>query len=228
MRDLVKVDGIEWIRLMYCYEDRITDDLIHVMATEPKICHYIDVPIQHSSDKVLKEMRRRSTGASIRNTLNKLRAAMPDISIRTTLIVGFPGETQEDFDDLMEFVREERFQRLGVFSYSQEEGTPAGDRKDQIPEDVKQERLELIMMTQMEISNEHNEMLIGKALMVMVDSMDEDGSYVGRTMYDAPEIDDSVLFTSRRDLKPGDIVTVMIEDAFDYDLTGFETEELEI
>lgn len=225
LRELVKVDGIEWIRLMYCYEDRITDDLISVMAKEPKICHYIDVPIQHSSDKVLKEMRRRSTGESIRTTMAKLRKAMPDITIRTTLIVGFPGETDEDFADLMDFVRTQRFQRLGVFSYSQEEGTPAGDREDQIPEDIKQERLDMVMMAQMEISNEHNAALVGRTLKVMVDSSEEDGSYVGRTMYDAPEIDDSVLFTSRRDLRPGDIVNVLIEDAFDYDLTGIETEE---
>lgn len=225
LRELVKVDGIEWIRLMYCYEDRITDDLISVMAKEPKICHYIDVPIQHSSDKVLKEMRRRSTGESIRTTMAKLRKAMPDITIRTTLIVGFPGETDEDFADLMDFVRTQKFQRLGVFSYSQEEGTPAGDREDQIPEDIKQERLDMVMMAQMEISNEHNAALVGRTLKVMVDSSEEDGSYVGRTMYDAPEIDDSVLFTSRRDLMPGDIVNVLIEDAFDYDLTGIETEE---
>ena len=225
LRELVKVDGIEWIRLMYCYEDRITDDLISVMAKEPKICHYIDVPIQHSSDKVLKEMRRRSTGESIRATMAKLRKAMPDITIRTTLIVGFPGETDEDFADLMDFVRTQKFQRLGVFSYSQEEGTPAGDREDQIPEDIKQERLDMVMMAQMEISNEHNAALVGRTLKVMVDSSEEDGSYVGRTMYDAPEIDDSVLFTSRRDLRPGDIVNVLIEDAFDYDLTGIETEE---
>ena len=225
LRELVKIDGIEWIRLMYCYEDRITDDLISVMAKEPKICHYIDVPIQHSSDKVLKEMRRRSTGESIRTTMAKLRKAMPDITIRTTLIVGFPGETDEDFADLMDFVRTQKFQRLGVFSYSQEEGTPAGDREDQIPEDIKQERLDMVMMAQMEISNEHNAALVGRTLKVMVDSSEEDGSYVGRTMYDAPEIDDSVLFTSRRDLRPGDIVNVLIEDAFDYDLTGTETEE---
>ncbi|MBQ1715386.1 MAG: 30S ribosomal protein S12 methylthiotransferase RimO [Firmicutes bacterium] len=225
LRELVKVDGIEWIRLMYCYEDRITDDLISVMAKEPKICHYIDVPIQHSSDKVLKEMRRRSTGESIRTTMAKLRKAMPDITIRTTLIVGFPGETDEDFADLMDFVRTQKFQRLGVFSYSQEEGTPAGDREDQIPEDIKQERLDMVMMAQMEISNEHNAALVGRTLKVIVDSSEEDGSYVGRTMYDAPEIDDSVLFTSRRDLRPGDIVNVLIEDAFDYDLTGTETEE---
>ena len=225
LRELVKVDGIEWIRLMYCYEDRITDDLISVMAKEPKICHYIDVPIQHSSDKVLKEMRRRSTGESIRTTMAKLRKAMPDITIRTTLIVGFPGETDEDFADLMDFVRTQKFQRLGVFSYSQEEGTPAGDREDQIPEDIKQERLDMVMMAQMEISNEHNAALVGRTLKVMVDSSEEDGSYVGRTMYDAPEIDDSVLFTSKRDLRPGDIVNVLIEDAFDYDLTGIETEE---
>ena len=156
LRKLVKVEGIEWIRLMYCYEDRITDELIEVMATEPKICHYIDVPIQHSSDKVLKEMFRRSTGDTIRNTMARLRAAMPDIAIRTTLIVGFPGETEDDFDDLCDFVEEQRFQRLGVFAYSQEEGTPAGDREDQIDEDVKQDRLDQIMRMQLEISYEHN------------------------------------------------------------------------
>ena len=225
LRKLVKTEGIEWIRLMYCYEDRITDELIEVMASEPKICHYIDVPIQHSSDKVLKEMYRRSTGSSIRNTMAKLRAAMPDIAIRTTLIVGFPGETEEDFDDLLDFVEEERFQRLGVFAYSQEEGTPAGDREDQIPEEIKEERLDQIMRTQLEISYEHNQELIGSILEVLVEDKDPDGSFIGRSRYDAPEIDNSVLFTSFNDLKPGDIVKVFIDDAFDYDLAGHEVEE---
>ena len=224
LRKLVTVDGIRWIRLMYCYEDRITDELIEGMAEEPKICHYIDVPIQHSSDHTLKEMKRRSTGASIRNTISRLRDAMPDIAIRTTLIVGFPGETEDDFDDLLEFVEEERFQRLGVFAYSQEEGTPAGDREDQIPEDIKEMRLDQIMRTQLDISYQHNQELVGSVLEVLVEAEDEDGSYIGRSRYDAPEIDNSVIFTSARDLEPGDIVNVYIDDAFDYDLAGHETE----
>lgn len=224
LRKLVTVDGIRWIRLMYCYEDRITDELIEVMAEEPKICHYIDVPIQHSSDHTLKEMKRRSTGASIRNTISRLRDAMPDIAIRTTLIVGFPGETEDDFDDLLEFVEEERFQRLGVFAYSQEEGTPAGDREDQIPEDIKEMRLDQIMRKQLDISYQHNQELVGSVLEVLVEAEDEDESYIGRSRYDAPEIDNSVIFTSARDLEPGDIVNVYIDDAFDYDLAGHETE----
>ena len=225
LRKLVKVDGIQWIRLMYCYEDRITDELIEVMASEPKICHYIDVPIQHSSDKVLREMFRRSTGDSIRDTISRLRAAMPDIAIRTTLIVGFPGETDEDFEDLMDFVEEERFQRLGVFAYSQEEGTPAGDREDQIDEDIKQERLDQVMRLQLEISYEHNQELIDSTLQVLVEEQDPDGSYIGRSQYDAPEIDNSVIFTSEKEHKSGDMVWVKINDAYDYDLVGYEVEE---
>lgn len=224
LRELVKVNGIRWIRLMYCYEDRISDDLIRVMAEEPKICHYIDVPIQHSSDHTLKEMKRRSTGASIRDTIGRLRNAMPDIAIRTTLIVGFPGETEEDFENLLDFVEEQRFQRLGVFSYSQEEGTPAGDREDQIPEDIKESRLDQIMRMQLEISYQHNQELIGTVLEVLVEDIDDDGSYIGRSMYDAPEIDNSVIFTSSSEHRPGDFVNVYINDAYDYDLVGYETE----
>ena len=224
LKELVKVEGIRWIRLMYCYEDRISDELIRVMAEEPKICHYIDVPIQHSSDHTLSEMKRRSTGASIRGTISRLREAMPDIAIRTTLIVGFPGETEEDFEDLQDFVEEQRFQRLGVFAYSQEEGTVAGDREDQIPEDVKEFRLDQIMRAQLEISYQHNQELIGSVLEVLVEETDEDGSYVGRSMYDAPEIDNSVIFISPKEHRPGDFVSVYINDAYDYDLVGYETE----
>ena len=224
LKELVKVEGIRWIRLMYCYEDRISDELIRVMAEEPKICNYIDVPIQHSSDNTLKEMKRRSTGASIRDTMGRLRAAMPDIAIRTTLIVGFPGETEEDFEDLLDFVEEQKFQRLGVFAYSQEEGTVAGDREDQIPEDVKESRLDQIMRMQLEISYQHNQELIGSVLEVLVEDRDEDGSYIGRSRYDAPEIDNSVIFTSPVAHKPGDFVKVYINDAYDYDLVGYETE----
>ena len=222
VREVCKVDGIQWVRLMYCYEDRITDELIEVMATEPKVCHYIDIPIQHASDSVLKAMRRRSTEESIKNTIERLKSAIPDIHIRTTLIVGFPGETEEDFETLLDFVEEMRFARLGVFAYSQEENTEAGEMENQIDEEIKQERLDAIMRRQLDISLEYNKEKIGKELMVLVEEKDEDGSYIGRTQYDAPEIDNSVIFTSRRDLNAGDMVRVLVEDAFDYDLVGRE------
>lgn len=222
VREVCKVDGIQWVRLMYCYEDRITDELIEVMATEPKVCHYIDIPIQHASDGVLKAMRRRSTEESIKNTIGRLKAAIPDIHIRTTLIVGFPGETEEDFETLLDFVEEMRFARLGVFAYSQEENTEAGEMENQIDDEIKQERLDAIMRRQLDISLEYNKEKIGKELMVLVEEKDEDGSYIGRTQYDAPEIDNSVIFTSRRDLNAGDMVRVLVEDAFDYDLVGRE------
>ena len=222
VREVCKVDGIQWVRLMYCYEDRITDELIEVMATEPKVCHYIDIPIQHASDSVLKAMRRRSTEESIKSTIERLKAAIPDIHIRTTLIVGFPGETEEDFETLLDFVEEMRFARLGVFAYSQEENTEAGEMENQIDDEIKQERLDAIMRRQLDISLEYNKEKIGKELMVLVEEKDEDGSYIGRTQYDAPEIDNSVIFTSRRDLNAGDMVRVLVEDAFDYDLVGRE------
>ena len=222
VREVCKVGGIQWVRLMYCYEDRITDELIEVMAAEPKVCHYIDIPIQHASDSVLKAMRRRSTEESIKNTIERLKAAIPDIHIRTTLIVGFPGETEEDFETLLDFVEEMRFARLGVFAYSQEESTEAGEMDNQIEEDVKQERLDAIMRRQLDISLEYNREKVGKEFTVLVEEKDEDGSYIGRTQYDAPEIDNSVIFTSNRNLKAGDMVQVIVEDAFDYDLVGRE------
>ncbi len=224
LRQLCRIEGIVWIRLMYCYEDRITDELIAVMATEPKICHYIDIPIQHAADTVLTAMNRRSTGASIRTTIRKLREAIPDMHIRTTLIVGFPGETEDDFEALLDFVETMRFERLGVFAYSREEGTPAGEMENQIDEAVKEARLDAIMRRQLEISLAVNEAKIGKTFTVLVEERDADGSYIGRTAYDAPEIDNSVLFTSKRALKAGDFVQVQINDAFDYDLIGVEVE----
>ena len=222
LRKLCRIEGIEWIRLMYCYEDRITDELIEVMATEPKICHYIDIPIQHSSDNVLRAMNRRSTEESIRTTINKLKNAIPDIHIRTTLITGFPGESEEDFDNLLDFVEEMRFARLGVFAYSQEENTPAGEMDNQIPEEIKLLRQDAIMRRQLDISLETNKEKVGMTLRVLVEERDLDGSYIGRTAFDAPEIDNSVIFASERDLKAGDFVNVLIQDAFDYDLTGME------
>ena len=219
---LYKVEGIEWIRLLYCYEERINDELIRTIASEDKICNYIDIPIQHASDKILDNMNRATTNESLYRTLSKLRSQIPDIHIRTTLIVGFPGETEEDFNILSDFVSDQKFSRLGVFTYSREEGTAAATMDNQIPEDIKQERLDCIMMKQMEISLEGNRKKIGKTLDVIVDSMEEEGVYSGRTRYDAPEIDNSVVFTSNSVHKPGDIVPVEILEAYDYDLEGRE------
>lgn len=222
LRKLCKIDGIEWIRLMYCYDERITDELIQVMAEEEKICKYIDIPLQHASDNILKSMRRQTTRKSIKETLAKLKTAMPDIHVRTTLIVGFPGETEEDYDQLLELVESERFSRLGVFKYSQEENTVAAEMENQIDEDIKQIRFDGVMRRQMLISSELNQEKIGMIFDVIVDSMDEDGSFIGRTRFDAPEIDNSVIFTSKNKLQPGDIVKVKINDAFDYDIVGEE------
>ena len=205
LQKLAAIDGIQWIRLMYCYEDKITDELIRVMASEPK-------------------MRRRSTNASIRDTIGRLREAIPDIHIRTTFITGFPGETEEEFGELSDFAEEMRFERLGVFAYSQEEGTPAGDRPDQIDEEIKARRADQIMRHQIDISREINQEKIGSIQQVLVEEIDEDGAFVGRTRYDAPEIDGSVIFRMRDDAgappEPGDLMEVRIIDAFDYDLVG--------
>jgi len=222
LRKLCKIDGIEWIRLMYCYDERITDELIQVMAEEDKICKYIDIPLQHASDNILRLMRRQTTRKSIKETLAKLKAAMPDIHVRTTLIVGFPDETEDDYNQLLELVESERFSRLGVFTYSQEENTVAAEMDNQIDEDIKQIRFDGVMRRQMLISSELNKEKIGKVFDVIVDSMDEDGSFIGRTRFDAPEIDNSVIFTSKNELQPGDIVKVKINDAFDYDIIGEE------
>lgn len=224
LKKLCQIDNIKWIRLMYCYEDRITDELIDVMAEEDKICNYIDIPIQHASDNVLKAMNRRSTSTSIDNTIKRLKLKIPDIHIRTTLIVGFPGETDEDYEELIDFVKREKFARLGVFSYSQEENTIAGEMENQIEDAIKAERLDGIMRRQLDISLKINQKKIGQVFDVIVDYEDDDGSYVGRTRYDAPEIDNSVIFTSNKKLNPGDIIIVKIEDAFDYDLIGREVE----
>lgn len=220
LRELCKVDGIEWIRLMYCYEDKITDELIEVMASEEKICHYIDIPLQHIADGVLSRMNRRSTTASIKDTIGRLRTAMPDIHIRTTMIVGFPGETEEEFEELLDFVEEIGFERLGVFAYSREEGTVAGDMEDQIDEEIKTQRVDAVMRRQLDISRDVNEVKVGNTIKVLVDGIDEEGAYLGRTQYDAPEIDNTVIFSSDKELQPGEFVKVYINDAFDYDLVG--------
>ena len=222
LRKLCRVDGIEWIRLMYCYEDHITDELIDVIANEEKMCKYIDIPLQHASDRILKLMRRKTTLSAISEKLDKLRERVPGIAIRTTFITGFPGETEEDSAILEDFVEKQRFARVGVFTFSAEEGTEAYDMPDQIPEDVKEERRDAVMLKQLEISLSHNRAMIDGVFDVIVDEIDDDGSYIGRTRYDAPDIDNSVLFTSDRELSPGDIVKVLIEEAYDYDLQGRE------
>lgn len=220
LRKLCRIEGLRWIRLMYCYEDKITDELIEVMASEEKICHYIDIPLQHISDHVLSSMNRHSTTESIKDTLCRLRKAIPDIHIRTTLITGFPGEGEEDFDELVDFVESQKFERLGVFAYSREEGTVAGDMENQIDEEIKQARADSIMRRQMDISREVNEEKVGRIFEVLVDGQDEEGAYIGRTQYDAPEIDNTVIFQAEQELVPGDLVRVVITDAFDYDIVG--------
>ena len=220
LRKLCRIEKLKWIRLMYCYEDKISDELIDVMASEDKICDYIDIPLQHVSDSVLKSMNRHSTSKSIKDTLNRLRKAIPGIHIRTTLITGFPGESDEDFEKLLDFVETERFERLGVFAYSQEEGTAAADMECQIEEEIKSQRADCIMRRQIEISREINEAKVGNTIEVIVDGADEEGAYIGRSQYDAPEIDNTVIFKSESELKIGDMVKVNITDAFDYDLVG--------
>ena len=224
LHEVCKIDGIHWVRLMYCYEERITDELIQAMASEPKVCHYIDIPLQHCNDRILKEMNRCSTEASIKDTIGRLRKAMPDIHIRTTMIAGLPGETKEEFAQLEKFVEDMKFERLGVFPYSKEEGTLAATMKGQIRQQTKEKRRDAIMALQCSISLEHNQAKVGQVMEVLVEGQDEDGSYIGRTRYDAPDVDNGVLFTSSRQLEPGDFVEVEIIDAFDYDLVGREVE----
>ncbi|MDR2296373.1 MAG: 30S ribosomal protein S12 methylthiotransferase RimO [Clostridiales Family XIII bacterium] len=224
VRELCGLRGLRWLRLMYCYEDRVTEELIEAMAAEEKVCHYIDLPLQHASDRVLSAMRRRSSKASMLRTIERLRAAIPDIHIRTTLITGFPGESRADFDELADFVERVRFERLGVFAYSREEGTPAASMKGQLREAVRSSRRDKLLRLQQGISLEKNRAKIGRTLEALVEERERDGSFSGRTRYDAPEIDNGILFTAAADAKaapaPGDIVRVRVDDAFDYDLSG--------
>jgi len=213
--------NIEWVRLLYCYAERVTDELIGVMAEEPRILKYIDLPLQHVSDKLLKNMRRKGTGHTIRDVIGRLRAAMPDIVIRTTLITGLPGETEEDFEELYSFAEDIRFDRLGVFVYSPEEGTDAAVMPDQVDHETAVYRRDELMSLGQRISLEKNERLIGSVQDVIVDARDG-GAWAGRTRGDAPEIDDSVIFTAPQlnDDIIGTIVKVRITDAMDYDLVG--------
>lgn len=221
LNELCKINSIEWIRLLYCYPDRITDELIETMKNQEKVVNYIDLPLQHADDKILKAMNRRGDQALIRNVISKLRTEIPDVVIRTTFIVGFPGEGEEEFETLAEFVNEIEFDRLGVFTFSPQEGTPAFDMEDQVDEDIKTRRGEVIMQDQYSIMEEKNNEKIGKTYRVVVEDYDGySDSYTGRTYMDAPEIDGLVKFTSHKDLDIGDFVDVEIFDVEDYDLIG--------
>lgn len=218
---LSDIEGIEWIRLLYCYPEEITDELISVMAENPKICHYIDIPIQHSENEILRKMGRKTSREDIVSLVSKLRTAMPDIAIRTTLISGFPGETQELHDGLVDFVDECEFDRLGVFTYSPEEGTPAAGYEDQVDGELAAKWRDEIMELQQEISYEKNQELIGSIQRVLIEGyLVEDDVYVGRTYRDAPGVDGIVFVSAPYELMSGSFVDVKITEANEYDLTG--------
>lgn len=221
LEELVKVEGISWIRVHYYYPEAITDSLIDTMAKYDKICNYIDMPIQHGSNYILRRMARRTTQEEMLHKIEKIREKMPGCTIRTSIIVGFPGETQEHFEDLYEFVKKVRFDRMGVFTYSQEEDTPAASFPDQIDEDVKNERLDSLMTLQQEISLELNQAKLGKTLEVLVEGYDEESFlFYGRSRGDSIDVDGKVYFATEDEVAPGDIIKVKILDADIYDLTG--------
>ena len=221
LRRLCRIDGIEWVRLHYAYPAAFPEDVVEAMASEPKICKYLDIPFQHISDAQLAAMHRRHTKAEALALVGRLRAAIPDLALRTTLLVGYPGETEADFAELVEFVREVRFERLGVFAYSEEEGTySARELRDDVPEAVKQERVERIMALQRDLSLENNMRRVGRVERVVIDSRQGD-YYVGRSQYDSPEVDQEILIpAAERRLVRGRFYDVGIERASDYDLYG--------
>ena len=239
VHELSKISGIEWIRLLYCYPEEITDEIIEAIKNEKKVCHYIDLPIQHSSDAILRRMARKTNQAELRERIAKLRKEIPDITLRTTLITGFPGETEEEFKELYNFVDEMEFDRLGVFTYSAEEGTPAAEMDGQVDEEVKTARRNEIMELQQEISAEKAEGRIGKVYEVLVEGtvpvdsvngeafasimeVNEDGKkvYIGRTYMDAPDVDGQVFFESDYEIMSGELVEVEIIASDEYDLFG--------
>ena len=221
LRKLCEIDGIDWIRILYCYPEEVDRELIEVIRDEPKILHYLDVPIQHASDEILRRMGRRTDRAHLEKILAELREAIPDICIRTTLITGFPGETEEDHQQLLDFVRQQRFDRLGVFTYSKEEGTPAARMKDQIPQRTKKRRQKELMLLQQEIAFEREAAMEGRTLRVMIEGriVGED-VYTARTYRDAPGVDGTVFVETAEDLMTGDMPLVRITGSQEYDLIG--------
>lgn len=224
IKRLSEIEGIEWIRILYAYPENITDSLILEMAQNPKVCHYLDMPIQHASDAVLKKMGRRSRKEELKEVIKKLRGAMPDICLRTTIIVGFPQETEEEFKELKDFVDEVSFDRLGVFEYSREDGTPAAKMKGRVHHSTKSRRKRELLELQQEISNRVCKSFVGRTLKVIVEGKlsGEDNIYIGRSYRDCYEIDGYVFFRSEKELLSGDYVNVLITSYSDYDLTGEE------
>ena len=226
LKELCKISGIRWIRVLYCYPEEIYDELIQTMKEEKKICHYLDLPIQHASDRILKRMGRRTTRAELVDIVNKLRGEIPDIVLRTTLITGFPGETEEDHEELMEFVDEMEFDRLGVFTYSPEEDTPAAGMPDQIPEEIKEERRDEIMELQQEISYDKGTDRIGQELLVMIEGkVADESAYIGRAYGDAPKVDGYIFVQTGELLMTGDFAKVRVTGALEYDLIGVLADE---
>ena len=221
LRKLCRIDGLRWIRVMYCYPEEIYDELIQVMKEEPKICHYLDIPIQHASDNILKRMNRKTNRAELTERIAKLREEIPDIALRTSLIAGFPGETEEDHEELMEFIDEIECTRLGVFTYSPETGTKAAEMDGQIPDDVKEERRDRLMELQQEISSDLSQEQIGKVLTVMIEGkVADENAYVGRTYMDAPNVDGYIFVNTDEELMSGDFCQVKVTGALEYDLIG--------
>lgn len=221
LRELCRISGIRWIRILYCYPEEITDELIQVMKEEEKVCNYLDIPIQHASDEILKRMGRRTTKQELKDIIGKLRREIPDICLRTTLITGFPGETEEQHEELAEFVDEMEFDRLGVFTYSPEEGTPAASMPDQIDEEVKEERQAELMELQQEIAFDNAESMIGREVLVMIEGkVADENAYVGRTYRDAPNVDGLIFINTDEELLSGDFARVKVTGALEYDLIG--------
>ena len=221
VRELCRISGLQWIRILYCYPEEITDELIQVMKEEKKVCHYLDLPIQHASDAVLKRMGRRTTKQELIEIIGKLRREIPDICLRTTLITGFPGETEEQHEELIEFVDEMEFDRLGVFTYSPEEDTPAEKMPDQIDEEVKEERQAELMELQQEIAFDNAERMVGREVLVMIEGkVADENAYVGRTYREAPNVDGLIFINTDVELLSGDFARVKVTGALDYDLIG--------
>ena len=225
LKKLAQISGIRWIRVLYCYPEEITEELIQTIKEEPKICHYLDLPIQHASDRILKRMGRRTTQEDLRRIIGHLREEIPDICLRTTLITGFPGETQEDHEELMRFVDDCEFDRLGVFTYSPEEDTPAAGMPDQIPEEVKEDRRAELMELQQDIAFDKAEAMTGRELEVMVEGkVADENAYVARTYKDAPGVDGYLFLNTEETMMSGDFAKVRVTGAAEYDLIGELTE----
>lgn len=221
LKKLCKISGIRWIRILYCYPEEITDELIRVMKEEPKICHYLDLPIQHANDTILGRMGRRTSKQELVDIIGKLRSEIPDICLRTTLITGFPGETKEQHEELMGFVDEMEFDRLGVFTYSPEEATPAAEMPDQIDEEVKLDRQADLMELQQEIAFDNAQDMVGREVLVMIEGkVADENAYVGRTYRDAPNVDGLIFINTDEELLSGDFARVKVTGAIDYDLIG--------